>query len=218
MTSLLILSCLLLPSSSAQEVASSSAAAPSAAAERPPVFGAPLRLRIMFDERGQPRGELGFSLRWTSSDLPGLPLHAARLLLDPFGTTTRAAREVLSGADVGFYSTRFRTSTVLPAGVFMTPLVEASGYVSAPARQLLAPPGSSPDSVPARLPDRRHRLDLSPVREEIERSLRRDLQRAVITAGFNLALPSQRSAPYAEKEAVFRSVREAGDLWEEDLR
>lgn len=218
MTSVLLLTALLLSSSSAQEVASSSAAAPSRRPSASPVFGAPLRLRILFDERGQPRGELGFSLRWSSSDIPLLPRHAAGLLLSPFGTTVRAAREVLTGADVGFYSKRLRTSTVLPANIFISPLVEASGYVVPSATTLLSEPGSRPDSVPAKLSDRRHRLDLAPVKEEIERSLRRDLQRAVITAGFNLALPSQRSAPYAEKEAVFRSVRAAGDLWEEDLR
>ena len=214
----LLLPLLLLSPLSAQEVASSSAAPASPKTAPAPVFGAPLRLRILFNERGQPRGELGFSLRWASSDIPGLPRHAAGLLRRPFDTTARAAREVLSGADVGFYSTRLRTSTVLPANVLLSPLVEASGLVAPKAAGVLAPPGSSPESVPGGLRDRRHRLNLAPVREEIERTLRRDLQRAVITAGFNLALPSQRSVPYAEKEAVFRSVREAGDLWEEDLR
>lgn len=187
------------------------------AASPGPVFGAPLRLRFLLDDRGGARGELGFSVRWDAADLPDLPRQAALLALDPFGTTERAAREALDGANLGVYAFHFKTKGILPLDALLTPLSSASQWLRPSARYLPASPSGAPAAAAPPPRDRRHRLRLSPVSEELERGLRRDLQRAVVAAGFDLALPSRRSVPYAQKEALLDSIRAAGGVWEEDL-
>ncbi|MBI3297689.1 MAG: hypothetical protein HYZ75_05965 [Elusimicrobia bacterium] len=218
---LILLRLLLAAGLSASDQVASSTGSGKAHAEGPgPVFGAPLRLRFLLDDRGQPRGDLGFSVRWDASDLPGLPRRAARLALDPFGTTERAAREILTGAEIGLYALHFKADAILPIGFLLSPLSQAASWMGPPARRLSggARLDRPADALPAPPSDRRHRLRLTPAREEIERGLRRDLHRAIVNAGFNLALPSRLSVPYAQKQAILDSIRAAGNVWEEDLR
>lgn len=183
-----------------------------------PVFGAPLRLRFLLDSNRGARGELGFAVRWDAADIPGLPRQAARRVLDPFGTMARAIHETIDGANLGLYAFHFKAKGVLPLDALLSPLSAASNWLRPPARYIpgaLEAPAAAVSPVPR---DRRHRLHLAPVSEELERGFRRDLHRAIIAAGFDLALPSRRSVPYAQKEAVLDSLRAAGDIWEEDLR
>lgn len=205
------------PAPRAEELAPSTAQAPAAAAPpSEPLFGAPLRLRFRVDDRGKPRGELGFSVRWETSDIRKLPRRAARLALDPFGTTERAAREALTGADVGFYSLSFKTKGILPVDFLLSPLTALAGWFAPTGAATLPAVGDSPPP-PRRPPsDRRRRLNLTPARAEIERSLRRDLRRSLIEAGFDLAVPVPQKVPFAQKQAVYESLRHAGRVLDED--
>lgn len=202
-----------LPSARAEETASSSAAArvPRAAG---PVFGAPLRFRFRVDERGKPRGELGFSVRWDAEDLERLPRRAARLVFDPFGTTERAAREALTGADVGVYTLRFRTAGLIPVDVLLSPLSALAGWFSPPEFAALREEGAEPAPPPPKDPHRR--LSLTPARAEIERSLKREVRRSLINAGFDLVVPVPQSVPFAQKQAVYESLRRAEETWDGD--
>ena len=184
-------------------------------ARRGPVFGAPLKLRFRLDQRGGARGELGFAVRWDVSDLPDLPRHAAELALDPLGTTGRAAGEALSGADVGIYSLHFKAGEVLPLGLILGPLAYASAALRPPDRLRSAAPPEAGTPAPQ---DRRHRLNLTPVQDELQRGFKRELRRALITAGFDLAVPVHGPVPYGQKEAVIRDLQQAGSLWEEDYQ
>lgn len=175
-----------------------------------PVFGGPLRLRLLFDERGRARGELGFSMRWATEDIPRLPGYAAGLALNPLRTTGRAAREALSGADVGVYSLHLKASSVLPVGLLLAPLSAAADLPAARGASGGGAAGAPP-------PTRRQRLSLTPARAEIERSLKRDLRRALITAGFDLAVPVNQKVPFSQKQALYESVLKAGDALEEEL-
>lgn len=204
----------LAPQPRAEEVAPSTAAAPAAPADEP-VFGAPLRLRFRVDDRGKPRGELGFSVRWEAADIPKLPRRAARLALDPFGTTERAAREALTGADVGVYSLSFRTKGILPVDFLLSPLTALAGWF-APTGAATLPDAGDPAPAPRPAADPHRRLNLTPARAEIERSLRRDLRRSLIEAGFDLAVPVNQKVPFAQKQAVYDSLRRAHEVLEED--
>ena len=182
-----------------------------------PVFGAPLKLRFLVDERGKTRGELGFAVRWELKDIPSLPRRAAMLAIDPFGTTERAAREALSGADLGVYTLRLRASTLLPIGFLLSPLTLVADAFAPPdfvaaAVSVGEPPGPPPPATP------RARLSLMPARAEIEQELERSLRRSLIEAGFDLAVPLNRRVPYAEKKAVYDGLRRSGDIIEEDRR
>lgn len=198
------------PAPRAEEIPNSTAPASRAVTRDPgPVFGAPLRLRFLVDERGKPRGELGFSVRWNNADIPKLPGRAVRLVMDPFGTTERAAREALTGADIGIYTVHLKASAFLPIGLLLSPLVSAAGWAGPAALPMpevggVAPP---PVSRPASTP--RRRLSLTPAREEIERSLKRDLRRSLINAGFDLAVPLDYKVPFAQKQALYESLRNA---------
>ena len=213
LAALLLLS-LTAPPARAEEAASSTV--PARAGRAPgPVFGAPLRFRFRVDERGKPRGELGFSVRWDSGDLEHLPRRAARLAFDPFGTTERAAREALTGADVGVYTLRFRTAGLVPVDVLLSPLSALAGWFSPPELESLAEPdGGTAAPAPPRDPHRR--LSLTPARAEIERSLKRDLRRSLIGAGFDLVVPVPQSVPFAQKQAVYESLKRAEDTWDSD--
>jgi hypothetical protein len=201
----------------AEELAPSTAPAPAPpASPDEPVFGAPLRLRFRVDDRGKPRGELGFSVRWEAADIPKLPRRAARLALDPFGTTERAAREALTGADVGVYSLSFRTKGILPVDFLLSPLTALAGWF-APSGAATLPDAADPAPPPRRPPaDPHRRLSLTPARAEIERSLRRDLRRSLIEAGFDLAVPVPQNVPFAQKQAVYESLKRAGEVLEEE--
>lgn len=184
---------------------------------RGPVFGAPLRLRFLLDQRGGARGELGFALRWDASDIPDLPRRAAELALDPFGTTGRAAGEALSGADVGIYSLHFKAGEVLPVGFLLSPLAYASALLRPP--DALLPTGLEAEPPPPPEPtDRRRRLNLTPVQDELQRGFKRELRRALVNAGFDLAVPIHGPVPYGQKEAVIKDLQQAGSLWEEDFQ
>lgn len=207
----------LAPAPRAEELTPSTAQAPVPAARAyEPVFGAPLRLRFRVDDRGKPRGELGFSVRWETADIPKLPRRAARLALDPFGTTERVAREALTGADVGVHSLSFRTKAILPVDFLLSPLTALAGWFAPTGAATLPDVGDS--RPPPRRPpsDRRRRLNLTPARAEIERSLRRDLRRSLIEAGFDLAVPVPQKVPFAQKQAVYESLRHAGRVLDED--
>lgn len=198
----------------AEETASSSTAARAPRAEGP-VFGAPLRFRFRVDDRGKPRGELGFAVRWDAQDIERLPRRAARLVFDPFGTTERAAREALTGADVGVYSLRFRTAGLIPVDVLLSPLSALAGWFSPPEFSALQEEGAQvPQPPPPKDPYRR--LSLTPARAEIERGLKRELRRSLISAGFDLVVPVPQSIPFAQKQAVYDSLRRAEDTWDSD--
>lgn len=202
----------------AEELAPSTAPAPApapAAQPEGPVFGAPLRLRFRVDDRGKPRGELGFSVRWDAEDLERLPRRAARLVFDPFGTTERAAREALTGADVGVYSLRFRTAGLIPVDVLLSPLSALAGWFSPPEFAALQEEGvqASPPPPPK---DPHRRLSLTPAKAEIERSLKRELKRSLINAGFDLVVPVPQSVPFAQKQAVYESLRRAESALEDE--
>lgn len=201
--------CLLLsvPAPRAEEVPTSTAPA-SQARDAGPVFGAPLRLRFLVDEQGKPRGELGFTVRWDNSDIPKLPGRAVRLVMDPFGTTERAAREALTGADIGIYTVRLKASAFLPIGLILSPLTAAAGWAGPAA--LPMPDVGEPPPAPSRPSSNpRQRLSLTPAREEIERSLKRDLRRSLINAGFDLAVPLDHTVPFTQKQALYESLRNA---------
>lgn len=200
----------------AEELAPSTAPAPAPAAQpEGPVFGAPLRLRFRVDDRGKPRGELGFSVRWEPADIPKLPRRAARLAMDPFGTTERAAREALTGADVGIYSLSFRTKGILPVDFLLSPLTALAGWFGPTGAAALPDVG---EPAPPRRPpaDPHRRLNLTPARAEIERSLRRELRRSLIQAGFDLAVPVPQHVPFAQKQAVYESLKRAGEVLDEE--
>lgn len=210
----LLLLALAPPPVRAEEAASSTVPARAGRASGP-VFGAPLRFRFRVDERGKPRGELGFSVRWDAEDLEHLPRRAARLVFDPFGTTERAAREALTGADVGVYTLRFRTAGLIPVDVLLSPLSALAGWFSPPEFAALREEGAeAPAAPPPKDPHRR--LSLTPARAEIERSLKRDLRRSLINAGFDLVVPVPQSVPFAQKQAVYESLRRAEDTWDAD--
>lgn len=194
------------------EEASASSAPASVPRAVGPVFGAPVRFRFRVDERGKPRGELGFSVRWDADDIERLPRRAARLAFDPFGTTERAAREALTGADVGVYTLRFRTAGLIPVDVLLSPLSALADWFSPPEFEALREEGAqAPTPAPAKDPHRR--LSLTPAKAEIERSLKRHLRRSLINAGFDLVVPVPQSVPFAQKQAVYESLRRAEDTW-----
>ncbi|TPW19289.1 MAG: hypothetical protein FD126_2833 [Elusimicrobia bacterium] len=213
-----ILAALFLLAASSPSVGAEEAAASSAPARvrrtAGPVFGAPLRFQFRVDERGKPRGELGFSVRWDAADIEHLPRRAARLAFDPFGTTERAAREALTGADVGVYTLRFRTAGLVPVDLLLSPLSALAGWFSPPEFAALAEEGEAPSPPPAPK-DPHRRLSLTPARAEIERSLKRDLRRSLIDAGFELVVPVRQSVPFAQKQAVYESLRRAEETWDD---
>ena len=214
MTAFLLLALLSAAAPRAEELAPSTTTAPAKAAQpEGPVFGAPLRLRFLVDERGKPRGELGFSVRWDNADIPNLPRHAARLAMDPFRTTQRAAMEALTGADVGIYTLHFRAGAFLPVGLLLSPLSVASEALAPPPLPGLVDAQRAAAKPPA---DPRRRLSLTPARDEIERSLKRDLRRSLINAGFDLAVPVDHKIPFAQKQAVYESLRRAEEVLGED--
>jgi hypothetical protein len=207
----------------AADVAASTAAAPARPVVKPePVFGGPIRFQFRYDDRSGATAEIGYRLRWDVSDIKYLPGRTARLAMNPFGTAERAAREMFGDADVGAYSMRFRLGKYLPLDTLLRPLAIASDAVEA---GYTAVRGSSGFDVPASAapdPDRRRRrrrrLDYSPVVDEIERDLRREIRRGIITGGVDLALPQARGASYGQKKAIVDSLRQAGETWEFDLK
>ena len=99
-------------SAAVTEVPASTAAAGPARVE--PVLGGPIRFQLRYDDRRKTTAEVTYLLRWDMEDVKRLPRSAARLAMNPFGTAERAAREMFSDVDIGFYSMRFRLGKYLP--------------------------------------------------------------------------------------------------------
>lgn len=179
-----------------------------------PVLGAPLRLELGVDRDGRARLQLGYSIRWSAADLPLLPARAARLARDPFGTVERVSRDALTGAGVRLYTLSFRASDLLPVDFLLSPLAFASDRLSSGPR---AGPGTRAAGADLAAPARRRRplLRLDPIYDELERSWRRELRRGLVSTGFDLIFPAD-GVPYSQKEAVFGSLREAGQVWSDD--
>lgn len=185
-----------------------------------PVFGAPLYLDFAFDSRRGAQAQLRYAIRWDLDDLPELPGRVTRLALNPFDTAERAARETLGGARLGFYSLHLRGGDLLPLDALLSPLAFASSWwgAGAPLGEELgvpAQPGPPPASPLQEI--RRGRLRLTPIYDELERGARREMRRGLISTSFDLLLPLPGPVPYAQKEAVFQSLREAGTVWEEQF-
>lgn len=198
----------------------------SASTRRPaasdPVFGGPIRFQLRYDDRRRTTAEVTYLLRWDLEDVKRLPRSVGRLAMNPFGTTERAVREMFDNADVGFYSMRFRLGKYLPLDRLLSPLSYASdkverGYSSMRKSSSFDIPQSEAPDPQTRERKRRRKLDFTPVVDNIERDIVREMRRGIITTGFNLALPAARGAPFGQKEAVVESLREAGEIWEDKL-
>ena len=207
-------------SAAVTEVPASTAAAGPARVE--PVLGGPIRFQLRYDDRRKTTAEVTYLLRWDMEDVKRLPRSAARLAMNPFGTAERAAREMFSDVDIGFYSMRFRLGKYLPLDRMLSPLSFASdrlerGYSVMRRGTGYDIPQSEAPPPESRSKRSRRKLDFAPVVDNIERDIVRELRRGIITTGFNLALPSARGASFGQKEAVVESLREAGEHWEEKI-
>jgi hypothetical protein len=185
--------------------------------EETPVLGAPLRLEFLIDREGRARAQLGYSIRWGFSDIPKIPGNAARLARDPFGTLERITRESVGGASLSVYTIRFSARDFLPMDALLRPLSYASEMTRPRSRSKGNGNGTSTAKRKNTEENRRRRLRLNPLKEQIERNFWNEVQRGVVTTGFNLAVPSGKAAPYAEKEAVYNTLREAGGLWQYEI-
>ncbi len=180
------------------------------------VLGGPLQFQFRFDHRSGPVAEVGYRLRFDKKDFKRLPGETTRLLRNPFSTVERATRELISGADVGLYTLRFRLGRYLPLDSLLRPLSIASdaidiGYSTVSGEAVVPPP-------PERTTSRRERLKLTPVLDDIEKSLQNEIRRGLLSEGFNLVVPAGQGATFSQKEAVYESLRKVNENWDYEFK
>ena len=160
----------------------------------------PWSLNYGFDRRGQRYG-LDYRIRWDLGDLAGSPRKVRDNLASPTDTAESVVYGLLSGASLDLYGVRvrpFRSRSSAPRAMTQEGVAASTSAVSA-----------------ATAPSLRPRLTLDPF-GDLSRNGRREAESFILREGFDLAVPSQRGAPGWQKEAVSRSVLDAGRSWSDD--
>ncbi|MFI5345940.1 MAG: hypothetical protein ACHQ51_06155 [Elusimicrobiota bacterium] len=168
-----------------------------AARGRPTMLENPWSLNYGYDRRGKRFG-LDYRIRWDANDLADSPRRVSENLSSPSDTAQSIAYGLLKGARFDLY------------GVSVRPFRELGGETPYDIPRSTAAAAGAPPP-----PARRLRLALDPL-EDLRRNGPREIQRALLREGFNLALPGNRNVPGWQKEAFGRSVLDAGRAWSDD--
>ena len=184
-----------LKEASRSEVARSTAAARAASAAD--MERSPFNLDFLYTPRGA-AVQFNYRLRWDFGDLPQVPSLVGGVLRSPVRAFLGTTRGITRSARLRVYGL-----SIKPSKLIVYEDSERSG-----GRRAAGAPGE-----PEGVSERRARLSLTPVLQDIRESLPGDIRREAFNQAFNSALPQGRSLSYGEKRAVYEDILQVDDVW-----
>lgn len=158
----------------------------------------PLNLDFLYDQRGA-QVQVNYRLRWDFRDIPRVPGAVGGFLRSPVHSVVGTTRDLTHSAHLRFYGLRIKPSKLIVWEEVRRESAASSGRGA-------AAPGD--DVV-----ERRSRLSLMPLFDDIRQNLPGDIRRQALTGAFDAAVPQARSLGYGDKKRVLEQIMNVEDDW-----